>query len=297
MGKRSVNIAANDFCGSLCLFKVNLLLNGKLLARSTVRLSDTLEPETFSAIGGHGMNDWVEFRHFAYLLAIADYEGFRAAAEYLHTGEPNLSVQAKRFQEMLGIRLFKKGPKGRIQLTETGIAFKAIARELLQYRDDAIAALIAIDRGKIKSLTLGSASCLIATSCHRIGQCAGSDLPRDAPAILAPPAFAFLTAIADYGIPVTIGLFLIVSRNLEGKGLRVLEGWTAIETETGNPKESELHRQGVALLTARKITGSFVSRGYDAIGKSSGIEASRLQSVLPDANRVLWFRFGHKVLA
>ena len=106
------------------------------------------------------MNDWVEFRHFAYLLAIADYEGFRAAAEYLHTGEPNLSVQAKRFQEMLGIRLFKKGPKGRIQLTETRIAFKAIASELLQYRDDAIAALIAIDRGKIKSLTLGSASCV-----------------------------------------------------------------------------------------------------------------------------------------
>ena len=106
------------------------------------------------------MNDWVEFRHFAYLLAIADYEGFRAAAEYLHTGEPNLSVQAKRFQEMLGIRLFKKDPRGRIQLTETGIAFKVIARELLQYRDDAIAALIAIDRGKIKSLTLGSASCV-----------------------------------------------------------------------------------------------------------------------------------------
>ena len=61
---------------------------------------------------------------------------------------------------MLSMRLFKKGPKNRIQLTETGIAFKAIARELLQCRDDAIAALIAIDRGKIKSLTLGSASCV-----------------------------------------------------------------------------------------------------------------------------------------
>jgi DNA-binding transcriptional LysR family regulator len=106
------------------------------------------------------MNDWVEFRHFAYLLAIADYEGFRAAAEYLHTGEPNLSVQAKRFQEMLGIRLFKRNSNGRIELTETGIAFKVIARQLLQVRDDAIAALIAIDRGKIKSLILGSASCV-----------------------------------------------------------------------------------------------------------------------------------------
>ena len=28
------------------------------------------------------MNDWAEFRHFKYLLAIAEHKGFRAAAEY-----------------------------------------------------------------------------------------------------------------------------------------------------------------------------------------------------------------------
>lgn len=106
------------------------------------------------------MNDWAEFRHFKYLLAIAEYQGFRAAAEHLHTAEPNLSVQAKQFQEMFGIRLFEKNPRGRVQLTETGIAFIGIARGLLQARDDAIAALIAISRGEIRSLRLGSASCL-----------------------------------------------------------------------------------------------------------------------------------------
>jgi hypothetical protein len=47
MGEMPVNITSNDFCGPFCLFKGNLLLNGKLLARSPVRLSDTLEPETF----------------------------------------------------------------------------------------------------------------------------------------------------------------------------------------------------------------------------------------------------------
>jgi DNA-binding transcriptional LysR family regulator len=106
------------------------------------------------------MNDWAEFRHFKYLLAIAEYRGFRAAAEHLHTAEPNLSVQAKQFQEMFGIRLFEKNPRGRVQLTETGIAFIRIARGLLQARDDAIAALIAIERSEIHSLSLGSASCL-----------------------------------------------------------------------------------------------------------------------------------------
>jgi len=45
------------------------------------------------------MNDWAEFRHFKYLLAIAEHKGFRAAAEYLHTAQPNLSAQAKQFQD------------------------------------------------------------------------------------------------------------------------------------------------------------------------------------------------------
>jgi len=94
------------------------------------------------------MNDWAEFRHFKYLLAILEYKGFRAASEHVHTAEPNLSVQAKQFQENFGIRLFKKASNGRIQLTATGVAFKAIARDLLKARDEAIAALIAVERGE-----------------------------------------------------------------------------------------------------------------------------------------------------
>lgn len=46
------------------------------------------------------MNDWAEFRHFKYLLAIVEHKGFRAAAEQLHTPQPNLSTQAKQFQDL-----------------------------------------------------------------------------------------------------------------------------------------------------------------------------------------------------
>ena len=104
------------------------------------------------------MNDWAEFRHFKYLLAILEYKGFRAASEHVHTAEPNLSVQAKQFQENFGIRLFKRASNGRIQLTETGVAFIPIARDLLKARDEAIAALIAVERGEIDSLRFGCAS-------------------------------------------------------------------------------------------------------------------------------------------
>ena len=69
------------------------------------------------------MYDWAEFRHFLYLLKILEKGGFRIAAEELHTSQPNLTVQARRFQNHASVRLFRKSKSGRIRPTETGIAF------------------------------------------------------------------------------------------------------------------------------------------------------------------------------
>ena len=66
--------------------------------------------------------------------------------------------------------------------------------------------------------------CLIATSRKRIGEHPRGDLPREAPAVFAPTALAFLAAISDDRVPVAVRLFLIVRRDLEGKGLAVFEG-------------------------------------------------------------------------
>jgi len=48
---------------------------------------------------GFRMNDFAEFRHFKYLLEVLLQEGFRPAAENLHTTPPNLCRQAQEFQE------------------------------------------------------------------------------------------------------------------------------------------------------------------------------------------------------
>src|SRR5213078_2052403 len=79
-----------------------------------------------------------------------------------------------------------------------------------------------------------STFCLTATSRKRLGQRARSDLPGQATAILAPTALAFPAAIADNRVPVAVRLFLIVRRDLEGKGLAVLERRATIKTEAGN---------------------------------------------------------------
>jgi DNA-binding transcriptional LysR family regulator len=103
------------------------------------------------------MYDWAELRHFRYLLAILERQGFRVAAEQLHTSQPNLTVQARQFQENASIRLFQKTKTGRIRPTETGIAFISLARLLLETRDEVIDALIAIERGEIDAVRFGCA--------------------------------------------------------------------------------------------------------------------------------------------
>lgn len=101
------------------------------------------------------MNDWAEFRHFLYLKTILERGGFRSAADHLNTSQPNLTVQARQFQDFAEIRLYRKGKDGRISPTETGLAFISLASSLLEVRDEVIAALIAIDRGEIPSVRLG----------------------------------------------------------------------------------------------------------------------------------------------
>jgi DNA-binding transcriptional LysR family regulator len=102
------------------------------------------------------MYDWAEFRHFRYLLAILEKGGFRIAADELHTSQPNLTVQARQFQENASIRLFRKSKNGRISPTKTGRAFLALAPLLLEVRDETMDALIAIERGEINSVRFGS---------------------------------------------------------------------------------------------------------------------------------------------
>src|SRR5438046_3592917 len=131
------------------------------------------------------------------------------------------------------------------------------------------ASLRGLDGGDVDLLhrhhRLEGTLCLTATSGKRLGQRARGDPPGEAPAVLAPTPLAFLAAIADDRVPVAVRLFLIVRRDLEGKGLAVPELPPAVEAETGNAQNSELHRQDFALLAAWIITGCLVNSGHFAI--------------------------------
>jgi DNA-binding transcriptional LysR family regulator len=102
------------------------------------------------------MYDWAEFRHFLYLLKILEKGGFRVAAEELHTSQPNLTVQARRFQDQASVCLFRKLKSGQIRPTDTGVAFVTLARLVLEIREEVIEALVAIERGEIGLVCFGS---------------------------------------------------------------------------------------------------------------------------------------------
>lgn len=104
------------------------------------------------------MYEWVEFRHFRYLLSILERQGFRAASEELHTSQPNLSRHARQFEENANVHLYRKTRNGRIRLTESGIAFLTLARLLLETRDEVMETLIAIERAHVQALRIGTFS-------------------------------------------------------------------------------------------------------------------------------------------
>jgi hypothetical protein len=69
----------------------------------------------------------------------------------------------------------------------------------------------------------------------------------------------------------------------------VLEGGTAIEADTGDTGDGELHHQYVAGFGGGVIAGGAVDRAHGAVGKGRGVETrgSLRLLVVPQANRVL----------
>src|SRR5262249_53331392 len=117
------------------------------------------------------------------------------------------------------------------------------------------------------------ALCFVAAGSQRLGQHARRDLPGDAPLVFAPTALALLAAITDDGVPVAVGLWLIVGGDLEREGLVVLDRRTAVEADTGDARDRELDDQHITGLAGRIVAGCTVNGTYRAIGKGLGIEA------------------------
>src|SRR5215218_10187634 len=116
------------------------------------------------------------------------------------------------------------------------------------------------------------------------------DLPGKAPAILAPAASAFLPAIADDGIPITVGLFLVTGQDHEADRLIGLEIGPAVQADERPAEHGELDRKFGALRPTRKVRRGVHGRANTAVGKGCCVEFRSLAGfpvIEPQAGREL----------
>ena len=102
----------------------------------------------------------IETRLLRYFVAVAEFGHLTRAAERLGIRQPPLSQQIRLLERQLGVTLFQRQPRG-MALTESGAAFLAEARGILQRMDEAVAhvrGIAAGERGRIAIGFTGSAA-------------------------------------------------------------------------------------------------------------------------------------------
>src|SRR4029453_790195 len=136
----------------------------------------------------------------------------------------------------------------------------SVGGHLAARRDGASTAPRRLDRGDVDLLhvhhRIKRAFGLTAACRHRLHQDARRDLPGHPPLVFAPAARALLAAVADDGIPVAVGLILVVSGDLEREGFVMFERGTSVEADTGNAGNFELDYQHISILAVWVLSGA-----------------------------------------
>ena len=79
----------------------------------------------------------IELRYLRYFAALAQELNFRRAAERLYVSAPALSVQIKKLEEILEVKLFERDT-AKVRLTVAGEVLLRETRELLQHMDEIV---------------------------------------------------------------------------------------------------------------------------------------------------------------
>jgi DNA-binding transcriptional LysR family regulator len=98
--------------------------------------------------------DHLEFKHFKYIVAIAEEGTFTAAALRIPLAQSALSRQISEMEDTLGVQIFDR-TRGGSTLTDAGESLLRFARELLQTRVEIVNAIQAIQQASLHPFRIG----------------------------------------------------------------------------------------------------------------------------------------------
>ncbi|MDS1113463.1 LysR family transcriptional regulator [Gordonia westfalica] len=145
----------------------------------------------------------MEMRQLQYFVAVADEEGFTAAAHRVHTTQPNISAQIRGLERELGAALFDRSGRS-VRLTDAGRAALPSARAALAAARDVTHAVSEV-RGLLRgSLSVGMVEgCTMAPLFTALGTF-GSAHPKVALSLRESPSDRLIAAVADGTIDVAL---------------------------------------------------------------------------------------------
>lgn len=94
----------------------------------------------------------MESKQLKHFLAVAEHQHFTMAAKALHIAQPALSISIKKFEQQLGVDLFRREDR-KVMLTDEGKVLFEHAKRVLQQIDDAqlaINELKGLEKGEVR---------------------------------------------------------------------------------------------------------------------------------------------------
>ncbi|WP_162062899.1 LysR family transcriptional regulator [Vibrio taketomensis] len=94
----------------------------------------------------------MDSKHLKYFVTVAEFGHFTQAAKALHIAQPALSIAIKKFEQQLGMTLFRRSER-QVELTDEGRVLLKHAKRVLQQIDDAKLAmdeLKGLEKGEVR---------------------------------------------------------------------------------------------------------------------------------------------------
>ena len=97
----------------------------------------------------------MDIRHLRYFCAVAEKLHFSHAAQHLNIATPTLSEQIRWLESYLGLKLFHRSTKRKVELTFAGKQFYQRSRELIRNFEQAEVHARRSARGEVGNVRVG----------------------------------------------------------------------------------------------------------------------------------------------